>query len=204
MGERRLARREDLEPLSVQGRAAGVTAGACALLSGLTLMWSGWFALTCPLGGVRGRTLCSRTSGIGGLTVMLGFALAVLGAGILWRTGRRLIEPGGSSGWTWGEGVSILLGGLMIAGLIPTYHCPAGWELTPIFHVCRTATAIDMHPPTWLAWKFGIAAAGIVLCIVVGRWRRLPWAVASAMTVAVVGGATWYLTQKISGLPSFG
>jgi hypothetical protein len=201
----RLARREDLEPLSVRGRAAGLTTGVSAALAGLFLMWSAWAPLTCPLGGDEGRAVCSRAVGIGGLMEMGALGLFLGGCAIVWRTGRRLIDPDGLSGWTWGEGVSIAVSGVTIALLIPTFHCPAGYELTPVFHFCTSRTMtpeILSHPPTWLAWKFGIAVAAVVLGIVVGKWRRLPWPIASVLTVASVGAATWYLADKVVGLPT--
>jgi len=204
--EGRLARREDLEPLSVRGRAAGITTGSCAVLAGLVLMWAAWDALTCPLSGEEGTAICNRSAGLGGLIEMFALGLFVSGCAILWRTGRRLVTEDGLSGWTWGEGIAIAASGLTIGLLIPTFHCPAGYQLTAVFHVCRGATMtpeIIVHPPTWLGWKVGAVAAGIVVGIVVARWRRLPWPVASVVTIAAVGGATWYLADKAIGLSLF-
>jgi hypothetical protein len=203
----RLTPRDELEPLSVRGRAAGITMGACLVLAGGWFMLASWASLTCPLGGEQGRAVCSHAVGVGGLLFMFGFALFVGGAAVLWRTGRRLVVPDGLSGWTWGEGIAIVAAGLTIALLIPTFHCPAGYELTPVFHVCRSATHVPeliVNPPTWLAWKFGIVAGAIVAGVVVAWWSRLPWPVASVLTVAVVGAATWYLAETTVGLPSIG
>jgi hypothetical protein len=203
----RLTPRDELEPLSVRGRAAGITVGGCMILAGVWFMWSSWAPLTCPLGGELGRAVCSHAVGVGGLLFMFGLALFIAGAAVLWRTGRRLVVSDGLSGWTWGEGIAIVAGGLAIAFLIPTYHCPAGYELTPVFHVCSSATQVPeiiVHPPTWLAWKFGIAAGAIVVGIVVARWRSLPWPIASVVTVAAAGVATWYLAETTVGLPSIG
>jgi len=198
----RITPREELEPLSVRGRAAGYTTGACALGAGIWLMWSSWTALTCPLGGVRGRALCSSTTGLGGLMFMFGAGLAIAGAAVLWRTTRRLVDPGGLSGWTWGEGVAIIAGGLTLALMIPMYHCPAGYDLTVVFHSCRSTTQIPefiVHAPTRSGWKLGVAAAALALGLVVARWRRIPWPVASLVTAAVVGSATWYLAERTVG-----
>jgi hypothetical protein len=203
----RLTPRDELEPLSVRGRAAGITMGASMVLAGVWFMWSSWASLTCPLGGARGRAVCSRAVGVGGLLFMFGLALFIAGAAVLWRTGRRPVVSDGLSGWTWGEGIAIVVGGLTIALLIPTYHCPAGYVLTPVFHVCHSVTQIPeiiVHPPTWLAWKFGIAAASIIVGVVVARWRPLPWPIASVLTIAVVGSAAWYLAETTVGLPSIG
>jgi hypothetical protein len=198
----RLARREDLEPISVRGRAAGITTGACWSVVGVTLVWSAWYELTCPLGGPRGTSICAHTVGVGGLAVMLGALLVVVGSGVLWRTSRRLLEPEGSSGWTWGEGFSVAVAGLAVAITIPTYHCPAGYVLTPVFHACASPTSIIIDPPTRIGWKLAVAALGLVLGLVLARWRRIPWPLGSALTVATVAGATWYSIQMSVGLPS--
>jgi hypothetical protein len=205
--DRLLAAREELEPVSVRGRAAGLTTGVCTLLSGITLIWAAWPALTCPLGGDLGRAICSRMSGTGGLIVMLGLAFTIAGVAIVWRIARRLIHPDGASGWTWGEGLAIIVAGITTALLIPTFHCPAGYELTPVFHWCRSSTQLPeliSHPPTWMWWKVGIAVGAVVGGVIVARWRRLPWPVASILTVAVVAPATWYLAQRTVGLPTIG
>jgi hypothetical protein len=134
---------------------------------------------------------------------LFAIGLSAAGAGILWRTARRLVIPDGPSGWTWGEGLAIVAGGFTIALTIPTYHCPAGYELTTVFHACRSATQVPeliVHPPTWLAWKFGVAIVSVILGVVVARWRGIPWPVASALTAIVVASATWYLAERTVGL----
>jgi hypothetical protein len=169
---------------------------------GIALVWSAWYELTCPLGGPRGTSICAHTVGVGGLTVMLGALLVVVGSGVLWRTSRRLLDPDGSSGWTWGEGLSVAVAGFTVAIMIPTYHCPAGYVLTPVFHACASPTSIIVDPPTWIGWKLAAAAAGIALGLVIARWRRIPWPLGSVVTVASVAGATWYLIQMSVGFPS--
>jgi hypothetical protein len=197
-----MARREDLEPISLRGRAAGTTTGLCCSAVGIALVWSAWYELTCPLGGPRGTSICAHTVGIGGLAVMLGVLLFVVGSGVVWRTSRRLLDADGSSGWTWGEGLSVAVAGFIVAITIPTYHCPAGYVLTPVFHVCASSAAVITDPPTWTGWKLTAAVAGLVLGVVVARWRRIPWPLGSLVTVASVGGAAWYLIQMTVGLPS--
>ena len=197
-----MARREDLEPISLRGRAAGITTGLCCSAVGIALVWSAWYELTCPLGGPRGTSICAHTVGIGGLVVMLGALLFVVGSGVVWRTSRRLLDADGSSGWTWGEGLSVAVAGFTVAITIPTYHCPAGYVLTPVFHVCASSAAVITDPPTWMDWKLAAAVAGLVLGVVVARWRRIPWPLGSLVTVASVGGAAWYLIQMSVGLPS--
>ncbi len=122
----RLARREDLEPISVRGRAAGITTGACWSVAGVTLVWSAWYELTCPLGGPRGTSICAHTVGVGGLA------------------------------------------------------------------------SDDLMP----GWKLAVAALGLVLGLVLARWRRIPWPLGSALAVATVARATWYSIQMSVGLPS--
>jgi hypothetical protein len=74
--------------------------------------------------------------------------------------------------------------------------------LTPVFHVCASSAAVITDPPTWTGWKLTAAVAGLVLGVVVARWRRIPWPLGSLVTVASVGGAAWYLIQMTVGLPS--
>jgi hypothetical protein len=137
---------------------------------------------------------------------MLGLGLVASGAGILWRTGRRLVEPEGPSGWIAGEGIAITLAGVLVGLLIPTHHCPPGYELTQVFHVCRGISpqqvpALIVHPPTWIAWKVAAIVAAIVVGIVVGRWRAIPWSVASTITAGTVATATLLLADRTVGLP---
>jgi hypothetical protein len=203
----RLTPRDALELISPRGRVAGLTVGASLLGSGLFVVWAAWHALRCGLGGPAGQTICGRAMGLGGLLSMLGLALVAAGGGILWRTGRRLVDPDGPSGWVAGEGITVALAGVLIASLIPTHHCPAGYEMTQVFHVCR-ATSLQqlpqliIHPPSWVAWKFAVAGAAIVVGIVLARWRAIPWAVASVLTVGTVATATLLLADRSVGLPA--
>jgi len=203
----RLTPREALEPISPRARAAGITVGASLFASGLFVVWAAWHALRCGLGGAAGQTICGRAMGLGGLLSMLGLALVAAGGGILWRTGRRLVDPDGPSGWIAGEGITVALGGVLIALLIPTHHCSAGYEMTQVFHACRALSPqqvpqLILHPPSSIAWKLAVAAAAIVAGIVLARWRALPWQVASFVTVGTVATATLLLADRSVGLPA--
>jgi hypothetical protein len=200
----RLTPRDALDPISHRGRAAGITVGACLLVSGLTLLWAAWHALRCGLAGAAGQTICGRAMGLGGLVSMLGLGLVAAGAGILWRTGRRLVEHEGPSGWIAGEGITIALAGVLIGLLIPAHHCPPGYEMTTVFHACRSTTHVPeliLHPPSWIAWKLVAVAVAIVVGIVVARWRAVPWPVASILTTGAVATATLLLADRTVGLP---
>jgi hypothetical protein len=203
----RLAPRETLEPISPRGRAAGITVGAGLLVAGIGLVWSAWHALRCGLGGPAGEMVCGHAMGIGGLVSMLGLGLVAAGTGILWRTGRRLVDGDGLSGWIAGEGVTIAISGLFIGLLIPTYHCPAGYELTKVFHACRGITpeqvpALILHPPTWMLWKIAVIVTATVIGVVVARWRALPWPVTSVLTAVTLATATLLLADRSVGLPA--
>jgi hypothetical protein len=203
----RLTPREALEPISPRARAAGITVGASLLASGLFVVWAAWHALRCGLAGTAGQTICSRAMGLGGLLSLLGLALAAAGAGILWRTGRRLVDPEGPSGWIAGEGLTVALAGILIALLIPAHHCPAGYEMTQVFHACRALSTqqvpqLILHPPSWIAWRLAIAGAATVVGVVVARWRGLPWPVATIVTAGTVAAATLLLADRSVGLPA--
>jgi hypothetical protein len=203
----RLTPRDALETISPRGRRAGITVGAGLLVFGMTLVWAAWHALRCGLGGPAGEMVCGHAMGVGGLVSMLGLGLVAAGAGILWRTGRRLVDADGLSGWIVGEGITIVLSGVVITLLIPMYHCPAGYELTQVFHACRGISpeqvpALILHPPTWMVWKVAVVVGAIVVGIVVGRWRALPWPVASILTAGMLAAATLLLADRSVGLPS--
>jgi hypothetical protein len=201
----RLTPRDALEQISPRARAAGITVGGCLLLSGLTLLWAAWHSLRCGLLGAVGQTICSRAMGLGGLISLLALGLVAAGAGIVWRTGRRPVDAEGPAGWIAGEGISVAFAGVLIALLIPTLHCPAGYEMTTVFHACRSTTqtpALILHPPTWMAWKLVVAGAAVVLGIVIARWRSLPWPVASIVTVGTMAAATLLLADRTVGLPT--
>jgi hypothetical protein len=203
----RLTPREALELISPRARAAGITVGASLLGSGLFVVWAAWHALRCGLGGAAGETICSRAMGLGGLLSLLGLALVAAGGGIFWRTGRRPVDPDGPSGLVAGEGITVALAGVLIALLIPTHHCPAGYEMTQVFHVCRALSPqqvpqLILHPPSWVVWKLAVIGAAVVVGIVLARWRALPWPVASILTVGTVATATLLLADRSVGLPA--
>ncbi|HTG48674.1 MAG TPA: hypothetical protein VK646_13575 [Actinomycetota bacterium] len=196
------ARRSQLEPLSRRGKAAALTTGGCLVIAGVAMIVSAWAELTCPLGGEEGRAICQHMTGVGGVFVMLGILAILAGAVALVSGLRRPVDEAvGLSGWTRAEGLLVAFAGITIAMLIPTYHCPVGYKLTPVFHVCTSPSAIINDPPTWLGWKVLVAVVGLALAIVVARWRRLPWPVASAATVLLFGGAAGWLIQTAVGFP---
>ena len=195
----------------LQGRGIGGQQTLTELLHGLTVgdhsVAKPRHALRCGLAGSAGQTICSRAMGLGGLISLLGLALAAAGAGILWRTGRRLMDAEGPSGWIAGEGLTVALAGILIALLIPAHHCPAGYEMTQVFHACRALSTqqvpqLILHPPTAIAWKLAVAGAAVVVGIVLARWRAVPWQVASIVTVGTVATATLLLADRSVGLPA--
>src|SRR5262249_11828558 len=166
--------------------------------------WAGGHARRRGRAGPGGESICHRAMGNGGLVSMLGLGLIAAGAGVAWRTGRRLVAPGALSGWVAGQGIVIAACGLMVALLIPAHHCPPGYEMTVVFHACRSTTQVPeliLHPPSWIGWKFAVAAAAIVVGVIVARWQRLPWPIASALTAGTVATATLLLADRTVGMP---
>jgi len=192
-----------LPTISGRGRAAEITCGLCLLLGGIFTIWSSWYELTCPFGGVQGRAFCSYTVGMGGSFALGGLIAAAIGAAITWFGFVRPSAPDGGQGWCVAEGVLIAASAVTIAMLIPTLHCPAGYVLTRVVQICVGPTDPgDRLAPLSRIWgKLGVAAAGLALGWVVARWRRLPWPVASVLTAATVGAAAALLIERSVGSP---
>lgn len=192
-----------LPAISGRGRAAEITCGLCLLLGGAFTIWSAWYELTCPFGGVRGRALCSYTVGVGGSFALGGLIVVLIGAGITWFGVVRPPAPDGGEGWCIAEGFLIAAAGVTSALLIPTLHCPAGYVLTRVVQICvNPADSGDRLAPLSRLWdKLGVAVAGVALGWVVARWRRLPWPVTSVLTTATVAATVAFLIERSVGFP---
>lgn len=198
---RRAQRSRGLEPVSVRGRAAQITVGACVMIAGLFTVWSAWAELTCPYGGPAGREWCRTTVGVGGIFVMAGLAAAALGAIVLWGGVWRPSDPNGGDGWRWGQAVLIALAGLVLAlQVIDSPMCPDGFRLATGFDVCisQDDAAVRIEATSRTALRLGVAAAGVGLGVLVGAWRRLPWAIGVAITVlATALGTAWFIGETV-------
>lgn len=193
-----------LPAISRRGRAAEITCGLSLALGGALTLWSAWYALTCPFGGVRGRAFCSYAVGVGGVVALGGLIAGSIGVAITWFGVVRPAAADGGEGWCAAQGFFIAVAGVTIALLIPTLHCPAGYILTRVVRICVSPSdAADRLAPLSRLWgKLGVAVVAAALGWAVARWgRRLPWPVVSVVTFAAVAAATAFLVERSVGFP---
>jgi hypothetical protein len=178
-----------------------VTVGACFVLGAFTLAWSAWDEFTC----VAGESTSSGPCGIGlpaaGGVLLAALCLGICGCIVLFRALRRPIDATASDGWRFGQAFVVMGSAVVIAIMIPRYACPAGMRLSPLFRFCLSADAAFHAPSPGLPWKFAAAGAGIVVGIVMMRWRSMPWWLASPIVVAAFMAAVLWTAARTTGLP---
>jgi hypothetical protein len=191
-------KRRSMEPIAPDARAAALTVAGCLVIGGVVTIVSAWSLLMCNLGGELGRAYCNYELGIGGLATLLAGVAVFAGVTIAWRALMRPVDVQGGRGWRWGQGVVLTMSSVVIALMLPTYSCPDGYELTPVFNWCGNGEDLISHPQTNLGWRLLIVAGGVVVGAIVARARRLPWIVSSVLTVGVFGvSLTWLLKDAI-------
>lgn len=201
---RRGERSRRLEPVSARGKAAQITVGTCVMVAGLFTVWSAWAELTCPYGGPAGRAWCQTTVGVGGVFVMTGLAAAVVGGIVLWGGVWRPLEPHGGDGWRWGQTVLIALAAAVLGlQVIDSPVCPEGYQLAVGFDLCisEVDAAVRVDATSRLALQLAVVACGGALGLLVGGWRRFPWAIGVALTVVATALGTVWFIQDTVGLP---
>ena len=169
-------------------------AGACLVVAGALFLWASWDELTCPYV----ERLCNVTIGLGGLISFLALVMVVLGA-LAWISLRgRAVSPDGADGWVRVEALMVIFGAVLIALLIPSRVCTAGYRLDHVFGVCihvgNSADRIDARSQLWLRWV--ALGTGVVVALPVRFQRRIPSVVAAGITVAVWGVAVWWLLSE--------
>ena len=75
------------------GRVAGLTVGACLLVSGLAFLVASWVELTCTPPGAT----CDDVAGIGGAVLLAAIAGSIAGGAIVVLTVRRPVVASGST-----------------------------------------------------------------------------------------------------------
>jgi hypothetical protein len=175
--------RKELAPETLQGKTAQLTVGGCLLVASLAFMAFSWDEISCVAGEMTSTGPCGIQVTTAAAIFWTGVACAVVGAGVVLRGLRRPVSPDGGSGWRVGQGIFVAACGLVLGIMIPRYECPPGSKLSAVFQYCVSAERAYQAPSPGLPWKFAAAGAGIVLGIVLARWRSLPWPVSSVVTV---------------------
>jgi hypothetical protein len=201
MSQKFSTRRPQLPPETLQAKAAHVTLGACLLAAGLFLAWSAWDEFSCT----AGRSTSTGPCGIGiqaaGAIFFVAVLMTIAGAIVLWRGVRRPVDPDGSSGWRVGQGLAVIACGVVLALMIPTLSCPPDMHLSVVFRFCVSADRSYPAPATGLVWKWVAFGGGVALGVVLLAWRRMPWALATAIVSVAFLGTAGYVAWRTTGLP---
>jgi peptidoglycan/LPS O-acetylase OafA/YrhL len=95
--------------------------------------------------------------------------------------------------------------GALLALMIPRLKCPPGMNLSPVFRFCVSfCVSPDLMysaPSPGLPWRFAAFGVGIVLGIVMLRWRSMPWWLASAIVVVACLGTALFTVSRSTGIP---
>lgn len=176
------------DPISREGRLAGLTTAACLLVGALAWLVASLDELLCE----GGPAVCEESSAFAGLVWMLALGAGAVGV-VLFRSVRsRPVEPDGGEGHVWGP--SALFAGGLIAGVTrpPSLTCPAGYHLDEAFRLCvRGAERFPATSWTWL--KLSVVVVGIALAVLAGRsprWVRLTTPLSAGVWL---GGMGWLL-----------
>jgi len=179
------------------GRVAGLTVGACLLVSGLAFLVASWDELTCTPPGAT----CDDVAGTGGAVSLAALAAMVAGGAIVVLTARRPVVASGSSAWTWGLGTIFAVGVGLVALRLPGHSCPGGVHLTPIFNTCIDGTR-RFDATSWVWPKRALFVLGLVVGATVMRSPWRVWLTAPIAAVAWFVGTGWLLYDTmITGLP---
>ena len=190
-----------LPPETLRGKAGHLTVAVCFFVGGVVLLWSAWDELTCVAGESTSNGPCGIGISVAGFIAPAGAAFALIGTIAIIRALRRPIVADGSDAWRVGEGLVVAASGLVIGLMIPRFSCPPGMSLSPVFRFCVSADRSFPAPSPGLPWKYAAAGIGIVIGVVMIRWRSMPWWLASAVVVASFFGAVLLTASRSTGIP---
>jgi hypothetical protein len=185
------------EEVGPAGRIAGLTVGACLLVSGAAFLIASWDELTCTPPGPT----CDDVAGTGGAVSLVALAALLAGAAVIVMTARRPVIESGSSAWTWGLAALFAVGVGLVALRLPGHTCPSGVHLTPIFNTCVDG-ARRFDATSWVWPKRALFVAGLVVGVTVMRSPKRVWLTAPIAATTWLVGAGWLLYDTmITGLP---
>jgi hypothetical protein len=193
-----------LPPESLRGKVAHVTVAACMIACGALFIVSAWDEVNCVAGEVTSSGPCGVALTSGGSLVTVGIFLVIIGCIVVFRAIRRPVNEEGGDGWRIGEGIVVMICGTLLALMIPLFRCPPGTTLSPVFRFCVNQNVSFPAPSPGLPWKYGAFALGLVVGIVVIRWRTMPIWLASLIVVAACVGTALYTLWRTTGIPGFG
>ena len=167
------------------------------LACGALFLISAWDEVNC----VAGEFTSTGPCGIALVTVAI--FLLIIGAIVLFRGLRRPVEESGGDGWRVAQAVVVMMCGTLLALMIPRLKCPPGTTLSPVFRFCVSPEVTYPAPSPGLPWKYAAFGAGIVLGVVMLRWRSMPWWLGSGLVVAACIGTALFTVSRSTGIPGF-
>lgn len=139
---------------------------------------------------------CTRTAAAAGLVWLAALIVAALGGAIARAVHRSSVDPGGTSGWTWGLAVVFVAGTWIAITRIPSLTCPAGYHLDVGFRLCiGSAGRFGATSWVWLKDLLWSASAAVGLTIVRSP-RAMPWS-AGIAALAWFAGMGWFLHDTL-------
>jgi hypothetical protein len=161
-----------------------------------------WFLLaggqmTCTAGEETVTGLCGIGMLTAGIVFMIALVVLPIAVVILVRGLLRRIDANGSAVWERGQAFYVMACGLVIGSLIPQHACPEGMTLSPVFRFCTSVSRSFAAPSPGLKWKISAGVVGIVLGVLILKWRRMPWWVASLIAVSGTAGIAWLTLTRV-------
>jgi hypothetical protein len=190
-----------LPPETLRAKAAHLTVAGCFLACAALFLVSSWDEVTCVAGEVTSQGPCGVAIIFGASLITAGIGLLIVGGVMVVRGLRRPVDPDGGDGWRSGQAILVMVCGGLVALLIPRYRCPPGTTLSPVFHFCVSHFVTYPAPSPGMPWKFAAVGSGIVLGIVMLRWRSMPWWLGSAIVVVVCIGTALFTVSRATGIP---
>ncbi len=186
---------------TLRAKAAHLTVGACFVAGAVVLTWSAFDELTCVAGEATSSGPCGIGIGAAGFVFPAGLGLALIGVIVLTRAFRRPVGVEASDAWRVGQALVVIGSGILIGLMIPRFACPPGTHLSPVFRFCTSADVAYPAPSPGLPWKFAAAGVGLLVGIVMIRWRSMPWWLASTVVASAFLGAVVLVASRSTGIP---
>lgn len=173
------------------------------LACGALFLISAWDEVNCVAGEFTSTGPCGIAIVAGGSLVTVAIFLLIIGAIVLFRGLRRPVEESGGDGWRVAQAVVVMMCGTLLALMIPRLKCPPGTTLSPVFRFCVSPEVTYPAPSPGLPWKYAAFGAGIVLGVLMLRWRSMPWWLGSGLVVAACIGTALFTVSRSTGIPGF-
>lgn len=190
-------------PETLRGKVAHLTVAGCLLVCGALFVVSAWDEVDCVAGEFTSSGPCGIGIVAGGSLVVIGILLVIVGCIVLSRAMRRPVSDEAGDGWRVGQAIVVMACGALLALMIPRLRCPPGTILSPVFRFCVNQQVSYPAPSPGLPWKFAAFGVGIVIGVVMIRWRSMPIWLATLIVVAACVGTAVFTVYRTTGIPGF-